>query len=77
MKTANETKKEAEAAIEATKKEITSLALEIAETEKEAEKPIPEPDMSGDEEYKAVCGKSQHWKKVSMASEMVKMTGFY
>lgn len=57
LKTANETKKEAEAAIEATKKEITSLALEIAETEKEAEKPIPEPDMSGDEEYKAVCGK--------------------
>ena len=57
LKTANETKKEAEAAIEATKKEIASLALEIAETEKEAEKPIPEPDMSGDEEYKAVCGK--------------------
>lgn len=57
LKTANETKKEAEAAIEATKKEITSLALEIAETEKEAEKPIPEPDMSGDEEYKAVCDK--------------------
>lgn len=57
LKTANETKKEAEAAIEATKKEITSLALEIAETEKEVEKPIPEPDMSGDEEYKAVCDK--------------------
>lgn len=57
LKTANETKKEAEATIEATKKEITSLALEIAETEKEAEKPIPEPDMSGDEEYKAVCDK--------------------
>lgn len=57
LKTANETKKEAETVIEATKKEITSLALEIAETEKEAEKPIPEPDMSGDEEYKAVCGK--------------------
>jgi DNA repair exonuclease SbcCD ATPase subunit len=57
LKTANETKKEAEAAIEAAKKEITSLALEIAETEKEAEKPIPEPDMSGDEEHKAVCGK--------------------
>lgn len=57
LKIANETKKEAEAAIEATKKEIASLALEIAETEKEAEKPIPEPDMSGDEEYKAVCGK--------------------
>ena len=57
LKTANETKKEAEVAIEATKKEITSMALEIAETEKEAEKPIPEPDMSGDEEYKAVCDK--------------------
>lgn len=57
LKTANETKKEAEAAIENTKKEIISLALEIAETEKEAEKPIPEPDMSGDEEYKAVCDK--------------------
>lgn len=57
LKAANETKKEAEAAIEATKKEITSLALEIAETEKEAEKPIPEPDMSGDEEYNAVCDK--------------------
>lgn len=57
LKAANETKKEAEAAIEATKKEITSLALEIAETEKEVEKPIPEPDMSGDEEYKAVCDK--------------------
>lgn len=57
LKIANETKKEAEAAIEATKKEITSLALEIAETEKEVEKPIPEPDMSGDEEYKAVCDK--------------------
>lgn len=57
LKTANETKKEAEAAIETTKKEITSLALEIAETEKEAEKPIPEPDMSDNEEYKAVCGK--------------------
>lgn len=57
LKTANETKKEAKTVIEATKKEITSLALEIAETEKEAEKPIPEPDMSGDEEYKAVCGK--------------------
>ena len=57
LKTANETKKEAETVIEATKKEITSLALEIAETEKEAEKPIPEPDMSGDEEYKAVCDK--------------------
>ena len=57
LKTANETKKEAEAAIETTKKEITSLALEIAETEKEAEKPIPEPDMSDDEEYKDVCDK--------------------
>lgn len=57
LKTANETKKEAEVAIEATKKEITSLALEIAETEKESEKPIPKPDMSGDEEYKAVCDK--------------------
>lgn len=57
LKTANKAKEEAEAAIEATKKEITSLALEIAETEKEAEKPIPEPDMSGDEEYKAVCDK--------------------
>lgn len=57
LKTANETKKEAEAAIEATKKEITSMALGIAETEKEAEKPIPEPDMSGNEEYKAVCDK--------------------
>lgn len=57
LKTANETKKEAEAAIEATKKEIASLALEIAETEKEVEKPIPEPDMSDDEEYKVVCGK--------------------
>lgn len=57
LETAKETKKEAETVIEATKKEITSLALEIAETEKEAEKPIPEPDMSGDEEYKAVCDK--------------------
>lgn len=57
LETAKETKKEAETVIEATKKEITSLALEIAETEKEAEKLIPEPDMSGDEEYKAVCGK--------------------
>ena len=57
LKTANETKKEAETVIEATKKEITSLALEIAETEKEAEKPIPEPDMSDDEEYKVVCNK--------------------
>ena len=57
LETAKETKKEAETVIEATKKEITSLALEIAETEKEAEKPIPEPDMSGDEEYKAVCNK--------------------
>lgn len=57
LKTANKAKEEAEAAIEATKKEITSLALEIAETEKEAEKLIPEPDMSGDEEYKAVCDK--------------------
>lgn len=57
LETAKETKKEAETVIEATKKKITSLALEIAETEKEAEKPIPEPDMSGDEEYKAVCDK--------------------
>ena len=57
LETAKETKKEAETVIEATKKEITSLALEIAETEKEAEKPIQEPDMSGDEEYKAVCDK--------------------
>ena len=57
LKTANKAKKEAEAAIEAAKKEITSLALEIAETEKETEKPIPKPDMSGDEEYKAVCDK--------------------
>lgn len=57
LETAKETKKEAETVIEATKKEITSLALEIAETEKEAEKPIPEPDMSGNEEYKAVCDK--------------------
>lgn len=57
LETAKETKKEAETVIEATKKKITSLALEIAETEKEAEKPIPEPDMSGDEEYKAVCNK--------------------
>lgn len=57
LKTANKAKEEAEAAIEATKKEITSLALEIAETEKEAEKSIPEPDMSGDEEYKVVCDK--------------------
>lgn len=57
LKTANKTKKEAEAAIEDTKKKLASLALEIAETEKEAEKPIPEPDMSGDEEYKAVCDK--------------------
>ena len=57
LKTANKAKEEAEAAIEATKKGITSLALEIAETEKKAEKPIPEPDMSSDEEYKAVCDK--------------------
>lgn len=57
LKTANKAKEEAEAAIEAAKKEITSLALEIAETEKEVEKPIPEPDMSGNEEYKAVCDK--------------------
>ncbi len=57
LKKANKAKEEAEAAIEAAKKEITSLALEIVETEKEAEKPIPEPDMSGDEEYKAVCDK--------------------
>jgi DNA repair exonuclease SbcCD ATPase subunit len=57
LETAKETKKEAETVIEATKKKIASLALEIAETEKEAEKPIPEPDMSGDEEYKAVCDK--------------------
>ena len=57
LKTANKAKKEAEAAIEAAKKEITSLALETAETEKEVEKPIPEPDMSVDEEYKAVCNK--------------------
>ncbi len=57
LETAKETKKEAETVIEATKKKITSLALEIAETEKEVEKPIPEPDMSGDEEYKAVCDK--------------------
>lgn len=57
LETAKETKKEAETVIEATKKKITSLALEIAETEKEAKKPIPEPDMSGDEEYKAVCDK--------------------
>ena len=57
LKTANETKKEAETVIEATKTEITYLAREIAEMEKEAEKPIPEPDMSGDEEYKAVCDK--------------------
>ena len=57
LETAKETKKEAETVIEATKKEITSLALEISETEKKAEKPIPEPDMSGDEEYKAVFGK--------------------
>lgn len=57
LKKANKAKKEAEVAIEATKKEITSLALEIAETEKETEKPIPKPDMSCDEEYKAVCDK--------------------
>lgn len=57
LETAKETKKEAETVIEATKKEITSLALEIAETEKKAEKPIPEPDMSDNEEYKAVCDK--------------------
>ena len=57
LETAKETKKEAETVIEATKKKITSLAHEIAETEKEAEKPNPEPDMSGDEEYKAVCDK--------------------
>lgn len=57
LKKANKAKKEAEVAIKATKKEITSLALEIAETEKETEKPIPKPDMSGDEEYKAVCDK--------------------
>ncbi len=57
LETAKETKKEAETVIEATKKKITSLALEIAETEKEVEKPIPEPDMSVDEEYKAVCDK--------------------
>lgn len=57
LKTAKETKKEEEAAIEDTKKKLASLALEIAETEKEAEKPIPEPDISGDEEYKAVCDK--------------------
>ena len=57
LETAKETKKEAETVIEATKKEIASLTLEIAETEKKAEKPIPEPDMSDDEEYKAVCDK--------------------
>lgn len=57
LKIANETKKESETAIEATKKDLTSLTLEITETEKEAEKPIPKPDMSGDEEYKAVCDK--------------------
>lgn len=57
LKIANETKKESETAIEATKKDLTSLTLEITETEKEAEKPIPKPDMSGNEEYKAVCDK--------------------
>lgn len=57
LKKANKAKEEAEVAIKAAKKEITSLALEIAETEKETEKPIPKPDMSGDEEYKAVCDK--------------------
>lgn len=57
LKKANKAKEEAEVAIKAAKKEITSLALEIAETEKETEKPIPKPDMSCDEEYKAVCDK--------------------
>lgn len=57
LKKANKAKEEAEVAIKAAKKEITSLALESAETEKETEKPIPKPDMSGDEEYKAVCDK--------------------
>lgn len=57
LETAKKSKEEAEAAIEDKKKEIAALALKIVDAEKEANKPIPEPDMSGDEEYKAVCDK--------------------
>lgn len=57
LETAKKSKEEAETAIEDKKKEIAALALKIVDAEKEANKPIPEPDMSGDEEYKAVCDK--------------------
>lgn len=57
LETAKKSKEEAEEAIEDKKKEIAALALKIVDAEKEANKPIPEPDMSGDEEYKAVCDK--------------------
>lgn len=57
LETAKKSKEEAETAIEDKKKEIAALALKIVDAEKEANKPIPEPDMSGNEEYKAVCDK--------------------
>lgn len=57
LETAKKSKEEAETAIEDKKKEIAALALKIVDAEKEANKPIPEPDMSDNEEYKAVCNK--------------------
>ena len=57
LETAKKSKEEAESAIEDKKKEIAALALKIVDAEKEANKPIPEPDMSDNEEYKAVCDK--------------------
>ena len=58
-KEVEEKRKDIESQIEQTKKNISTLASEIAQKNQELDKLPPEPDMSGNEEYQAVVGEIQ------------------
>lgn len=58
-KEVEEKRKDIESQIEQTKKNISTLASEIAQKNQELEKLPPEPDMSGNEEYQAVVAEIQ------------------
>lgn len=58
-KEVEEKRKDIESQIEQTKKNISTLASEIAQKNQELEKPPSEPDMSGNEDYQAVVAEIQ------------------
>lgn len=58
-KEVEEKRKDIESQIEQAKKNIATLASEIAQKNQELEKLPPEPDMSGNEEYQAVMAEIQ------------------